>query len=159
MLEFLPTMFSFYHLHQKGLLRGWGVTLWISKIYGFQGGFHFRAPNLVLTPLERKKIMPSEPIPEYVAYLHPPAIQLSSLLHVCFNALSSGPCSQREGSPGRHEPPPCRHEPPQFARQIGPPPLCSKSLCYAQLPYNSWFLHACNIESSLFFIFDTRILL
>ena len=125
------------------------------------GGFTFRHQmQCVGTPcLGKKKIMPSEPIPEYVAYLHPPAIHLSSLLHVCFNALSSGPYSPREGSPGRHEPPPCRHEPPQFARQIGPPPLCSKSLCYARLPYNSWFLHACNIESSLFFISGTRILL
>ena len=35
-----------------------GVTLWISKIYGFQGGFHFRAPNLVLTPWKEKKSCP-----------------------------------------------------------------------------------------------------
>ena len=38
--------------------------------------------------------------------------------------------SEREGTPGRHEPQLCRHKPPKFARDTEPP-LCRPSFCYA----------------------------
>ena len=77
-----------------------GVTLWTSKIYGFQGGFHFQAPNAVRrNPLERKK---SSPLNQFLSTSLISIPQQSNYHHYYMFVLT--PCPQVPVHRGREAP-------------------------------------------------------